>query len=66
LVKDYKIKKVIKLLNILKKESAKVKSCYNKVIKSVIALFKQLVYYNYNKVKFKEFKHIRKKADKID
>jgi hypothetical protein len=29
-------------------------------------LFKQLVYYNYNKVKFKEFKYIRKKANKID
>jgi hypothetical protein len=25
-----------------------------------------LVYYNYNRVKFKEFKHIREKANKID
>jgi hypothetical protein len=66
LVKDYKIKKVIKSLNILKKEFIKVKSYYNKTVKSVITLFKQLVYYNYNKVKFKEFKHIRKKANKID
>jgi hypothetical protein len=66
LVKDYKIKKAIKLLDILKKKSAKVKDCYNKAAKKVIAFFKQLVYYNYNKVKFKEFKHIRKKANKID
>jgi hypothetical protein len=66
LVKDYKIRKAIKLLNISKKESAKVKSCYNKVVKSIITLFKQLVYYNYNKIKFKEFKHIRKKANKIN
>jgi hypothetical protein len=66
LVKDYKIKKVIKSLNILKKKSVKVKSCYNKAARRVIALFKQLVYYNYNKVKFKEFKHIREKADEID
>jgi hypothetical protein len=28
--------------------------------------FKQLVYYNYNKVKFGEFEHIREKANKID
>jgi hypothetical protein len=66
LVKDYKIKKAIKLLNILKKEFVKVKSCYNKAAKRVIVLFKQSVYYNYNKVKFKEFKHIKKKADKIN
>jgi hypothetical protein len=66
LIKDYKIKKAIKLPNILKKESVKVKSCYNKAIKSVITFFKQSVYYNYNKVKFKEFKYIRKKADKIN
>jgi hypothetical protein len=66
LVKDYKIKKAIKLLNILKKEFTKVKSYYNKTIKRVITFFKQLVYYNYTKVKFKEFKHIRKKADKIN
>jgi hypothetical protein len=66
LVKDYKIRKVIKSLDILKKKSVKVKNCYNKAIKSVIALFKQLVYYNYNKVKFEEFKYIREKANKID
>jgi hypothetical protein len=66
LVKDYKVKKVIKLLNILKKESAKVKNCYNKAARKVIALFRQLVYYNYNKVKFREFEYIRKKADKIN
>jgi hypothetical protein len=66
LVKDYKIKKAIKLLNILKKKSAKVKNYYNKAAKRIIALFKQLVYYNYNKVKFKEFEHIRKKANKIN
>jgi hypothetical protein len=50
LIKDYKVKKAIKLLNILKKESVKIKSYYNKTIKKVIVLFKQLVYYNYNKV----------------
>jgi hypothetical protein len=66
LVKDYKIKKAIKSLNILKKKSVKIKSYYNKVIRKAIAFFKQLVYYNYNKVKYKEFKYIRKKADKID
>jgi hypothetical protein len=66
LVKDYRIKKAIKLLDILKKESVKVKGCYNKAVKRVIALFKQLVYYNYNKVKFGEFKHIKEKANKID
>jgi hypothetical protein len=66
LVKDYKIRKVIKLLNILKKESVKVKGCYNKAVKRIITLFKQLVYYNYNKVKFGEFKHIKEKANKID
>jgi hypothetical protein len=66
LVKNYKIRKAIKSLNILKKEFAKVKSYYNKVVKSVIALFKQSVYYNYNKVKFKEFKYIREKANKIN
>jgi hypothetical protein len=58
LIKDYKVKKAIKSLNILKKEFVKVKSCYNKVTKKVIALFKLLVYYNYNKVKFGEFKYI--------
>jgi hypothetical protein len=60
-VKDYKIKKAIKLLNILKKEFVKIKSYYNKTAKRVITLFKQLVYYNYNKVKFGEFKHIKEK-----
>jgi hypothetical protein len=66
LVKDYKIKKAIKSLDILKKESAKIKGCYNKAVRRVITFFKQLVYYNYNKVKFEEFKYIREKADKID
>jgi hypothetical protein len=66
LVKDYKIRKVIKLLDILKKESAKVKGCYSKVARRVIAFFRQLVYYNYNKVKFGEFEHIRERADEID
>jgi hypothetical protein len=66
LVRDYKIKKAIKLLDILKKESAKVKGCYSKTARKVIAFFKQLVYYDYNKVKFGEFKHIKKRADKIN
>jgi hypothetical protein len=66
LVRDYKIKKAIKLLDILKKKSAKVKGCYNRVARRVITLFRQLVYYNYNRVKFKEFKHIREKADEIN
>jgi hypothetical protein len=66
LVRDYKIRKAIELLNILKKKSVKVKGCYSKTAKKVITLFKQLVYYNYNKVNFREFKHIREKADKID
>jgi hypothetical protein len=66
LVKDYRIKKAIKSLNILKKKFAKVKGCYSKAAKKVIALFKQLVYYNYNKVKFKEFKFIREKANEIN
>jgi hypothetical protein len=66
LVRDYRIRKVIKSPDILKKESAKVKGCYSKVVRRVIALFKQSVYYNYNKVKFKEFEYIREKADKID
>jgi hypothetical protein len=66
LVRDYRIKKAIKSPDILKKESAKVKDCYNKVVRRVIAFFRQLVYYNYNKVKFGEFKHIKKKADEID
>jgi hypothetical protein len=54
------------LLDILKKESVKVKGCYNKAAKRIITLFKQSVYYNYNKVKFREFEHIRKKANKIN
>jgi hypothetical protein len=66
LVKDYRIKKAIKSLDILKKEFVKVKGCYNKAAKRVIAFFRQLVYYNYNKVKFREFKHIREKANEID
>jgi hypothetical protein len=66
LVKDYRIRKAIKLLDILKKESAKVKGCYNKAARRIITFFKQSVYYNYNKVKFKEFKHIKEKANKID
>ena len=66
MVKDYRIRKAIKSPDILKKESAKVKNCYNKTAKKVIAFFKQLIYYNYNKVKFGEFKYIKEKADKID
>jgi hypothetical protein len=66
LVKNYRVRKAIKLLNILKKESVKIKSYYNKVVRKVITLFKQSVYYNYNKVKFREFKHIREKANKIN
>jgi hypothetical protein len=66
LVRDYKIRKAIKSPDISKKKSAKVKSCYGKAARSVITLFRQLIYYNYNKVEFKEFEHIRKKADKID
>jgi hypothetical protein len=66
LVKDYRIKKAIKSPDILKKESAKVKGYYNKAARRVIALFRQSVYYNYNKVKFGEFKHVREKADEID
>jgi hypothetical protein len=66
LVKDYRIRKAIKSLDILKKESVKVKGYYNKAIRRVIAFFKQSVYYNYNRVKFGEFEHIREKANKID
>jgi hypothetical protein len=66
LVKDYKIRKAIKSPDILKKEFAKVKSYYSKAIKKVITLFKQSVYYNYNKVKFREFEYIKEKADKIN
>jgi hypothetical protein len=54
------------LSDISKKEFAKVKSYYSKAVRSVIALFRQLVYYNYNKVKFEEFEYIKKKADKIN
>jgi hypothetical protein len=66
LVRDYKIRKAIKSPDILKKEFAKVKSCYGRAARSVIALFRQLVYYNYNKVEFEEFEYVREKADKID
>jgi hypothetical protein len=66
LVKDYKIRKAIKSSDILKKKSAKVKGCYNKAARRVIAFFRQLVYYDYNRVKFREFKHIREKADEIN
>jgi hypothetical protein len=66
LVRDYKIRKAIKLLDILKKESVKVKGCYSKAARKVIAFFRQLVYYDYNRVKFGEFKHIRERTDKID
>jgi hypothetical protein len=54
------------LLNILKKESAKVKGCYSKVVRRIIAFFKQLVYYNYNKVKFREFEYIKERVDEIN
>jgi hypothetical protein len=60
LVKDYRIKKAIESPDILKKKSVKVKSCYNKAAKRIIVFFRQSVYYNYNKVKFGEFKHIKK------
>jgi hypothetical protein len=66
LVRDYRIKKAIKSLNILKKESVKIKGYYNKVVRKVITFFKQLVYYDYNRVKFGEFKYIKKKANKIN
>jgi hypothetical protein len=66
LVRDYKIKKAIKSPDILKKKSAKVKSYYNKTIKKVIVFFRQSVYYDYNKVKFGEFEHVKEKADKIN
>ena len=66
MVRDYRIRKAIKSPDILKKESAKVKGCYNKVVRRVTAFFKQLVYYNYNRVKFKEFKHIRERANEIN
>jgi hypothetical protein len=66
LVKDYKIRKTIKSLDILKKKSVKVKGYYSKAARRVITFFRQSVYYNYNKVKFREFKYIREKADKIN
>jgi hypothetical protein len=65
LIKDYKIKKAIKSPDILKKKSVKVKGYYNKTARRVIVFFKQLVYYNYNKVKFGEFKHIKKRLTKL-
>jgi hypothetical protein len=66
LVRDYRIRKAIKSPDILKKESAKVKGCYSKAARRIIAFFRQLVYYNHNRVKFGEFEHIRKRADKIN
>jgi hypothetical protein len=66
LVKDYRIRKAIKSPDILKKESVKVKGCYNKAVRRVIAFFRQSVYYNYNRVKFGEFKYMREKANKIN
>jgi hypothetical protein len=66
LVRDYRIRKAIKSPDILKKKSAKVKGCYNKAARRVIAFFRQLVYYNYNRVKFGEFEHVREKADEIN
>jgi hypothetical protein len=66
LVRDYRIRKAIESPDILKKESAKVKSCYGKAARSVITLFRQSVYYNYNRVKFGEFEHVRERADEID
>jgi hypothetical protein len=54
------------LPDILKTKSAKVKGYYSKVAKRVITFFKQSVYYNYNRVKFGEFEHIREKANKIN
>jgi hypothetical protein len=52
--------------DILKKESAKVKGCYSRAARRVIALFRQSVYYNHNRVKFGEFEHVRERADEID
>jgi hypothetical protein len=56
----------MKLPDILKKKSAKVKGCYNRAARRVITLFRQLVYYNHNRVKFREFEHIREKANEIN
>jgi hypothetical protein len=66
LVKDYRIRKAMKSPDILKKESAKVKGCYSRAARRVIAFFRQSVYYDYNRVKFGEFEHVRERADKID
>jgi hypothetical protein len=66
LVRDYRIRKAIKSPDILKKESAKVKGCYSRAARRVIAFFGQLVYYDYNRVKFGEFEHVRERADEID
>jgi hypothetical protein len=66
LVRDYRIRKVIESPDILKKESAKVKGCYSKAVRRVITLFRQSVYYDYNRVKFGEFEHVRERADEID
>jgi hypothetical protein len=66
LVRDYRIRKAIESPDILKKESAKVKGCYSKAAKRVMALFRQSVYYNRNRVKFGEFEHVRERADEID
>jgi hypothetical protein len=52
--------------DISKKESAKVKSCYGRAARSVMALFRQSVYYNHNRVEFGEFEHVRERADEID
>jgi hypothetical protein len=52
--------------DILKKESAKVKGCYGRAAKRVMAFFRQSVYYDHNRVKFGEFEHVREKADEID
>jgi hypothetical protein len=52
--------------DISKKESAKVKSCHGRAARSVMALFRQSVYYNHNRVEFGEFEHVRERADEID
>jgi hypothetical protein len=66
LVGDYRVREAVKPPNILKEKSAKVKSYYNKTARKVIAFFRHSVYYDYNRVKFEEFKYIREKADKIN
>jgi hypothetical protein len=50
----------------LKKKSVKVKGCYGRAARRVIAFFRQSVYYDYNRVKFGEFEYVREKADEID